>query len=177
MISAPERSLFRKVQVVLNECKGGEARTIDEFCELIRQKSPLSFTYHKVNKAGRTEVATCKIETIKKSVQLCIDLKFIKEGTMQLTGIGSNTTNRSIYHRELKKAVKSDLRRHEIDLKDLKEEIEKIYSKSNGEQIPTWNNIYARFEKLIDEKKFHKYLNLLVITGGLRITQKRLFLP
>lgn len=177
MSKISDRSLYRKIQVVIEEAGKGKVSSFDGLVASL--SGHLCFTYYK----GPGEPAECDNKTIENSVELAIKLGFIDEHTMQITKTGIRALNRDQFSAVLKQRIKSYLNSQGLPFETLLEVIQKILADARSSAIPSWESIFDRIIKLygekvtIDRRSFHVLLTLLGNANGIAFSRKKIYLP
>jgi len=173
-----ERILYRKIQVVLDEARRDQASTLEELAENIQKRSPLNFTYFNVRLGKRAVVEVCKTETIRKTIDICVDLNLINGDTAKLTPWGRKAVDPNYYDSTLRQQLKNALERFDVGVVKIEKTIQKMLAEAKPDRIPTWDAISDEFNlKSRDREKFHSFLTLLGMCKGITYSLKKIYLP
>lgn len=186
MIKITDRSLYRKIQVVIEEAGKRKLSSPKELINsLVNKKGGnVCFTYYKV-KPGEHKATPvqCDQKVFLRTVNFAIFLGLIDKGSGHLTKVGIKALDREQFSRVLKQRIKSVLSANGLPFEKLLEVIQEIFQDAKSGKIPSCEYIYARLHELYDEeftierKTFHVLLTLLSYTDGIAFCQKKIYLP
>lgn len=172
-----ERSLYRKIQVVLDEVRKRRPENLDLLAERIRERSPINFTYYNTRIKGKTRVEVCKSTTIRSTIDLCVDLELIGPN-VELTPAGRKALNLADYDNVLRQNLKLAFKKQGIGIDKIESTILDILKDASPDKIPTWQSISDAMQiESRDEKKFHDYITLLGMCKGISFSRKKIYLP
>lgn len=183
MAKIPDRSLYRKLQIVVEEAGKGKISRPEDLVETLFKSKPICFTYYKAGDGQPAKPVSCNREIFEHVVNLAIQLGLIDEHTGQVTKAGIKALNRDQFSAVLKQRIKVFLNSNGLPFESLLEVIQKILVDSKLGIISSWDNIYNRLigqygEKItLERKNFHILLTLLSNADGIVFSQKRIYLP
>src|SRR3990172_11318789 len=183
MAKIPDRSLYRKLQIVIEEAGKGRISRPEGLVETLIKSNPICFTYYRVEGDHPAKPVPCNRETYKHAVTLAIQLGLIDEHTGQVTKAGIKEINRDQFSAILRQRIKVVLNSKGFSFESLLEVIQGILSNTKSGTISSWDNIYDQLSKLygekmaIDRKDFHTFLTLIRHADGIAVSQKRIYLP
>lgn len=174
-----ERTLYRKVQVVLDYAKEGKHKDQGTLVRRILDRQPSNFVYYWRDRhtdeirRGYSEVS------IEKAIQTCIDLKLISGSELSLTKKGVSAADPGRFPTVAGKSAAARLEEKGISLASVVKAIVSILH-ADPPRIPTIEEIWSKLGEpshCIDPTEFRQMVTLLGQCEILRMTQKRIFLP
>lgn len=178
MVRISDRSLYRKLQIVVEEIGKGKISSLEDLIKAVQ--GHICFTYY----IKEDEPKECNKRTIKKVLSLAIQLGLIDENSWQITEkAGARAVNRDQFSSVLRQRIRAVLRSKGLPFETLLEVIKKILDDAESGLVPSWDAIYDRIvemsgeETTIDRKEFHTFLTLLSLADGIGYSQKRIYLP
>ncbi len=178
MIRIPERSLYRKIQVILDEARKMDHSSTESLVKNILRMGYLNFTYFEVEKSGKAVPRTVKKETVKKVIETCIHLDLLTSGTAELTKVGHRAVERDLFNNTLRNQLKKAFRSMGCPVELIFDKSAAILSNRGEMSVSTWETIFRDLSlDSSNKKRFHEYLNLFALCGGIEYSQKRIFLP
>lgn len=179
-MSAPPRSIYRKIQVVLKESRRRKLASRKTLVDRISVAGHTDFTYYDTSVPGQSQLKDCDHPPIERIVMLCAELELIDADTGRLTTKGMRATDEKDFDRVLSQCVEKALKRLGASVDDLRDVASDLLSRDRLVDLPTWDTIYDRLD--LDggsavRQKFRIYLGLLSASGGIQFTRKKLYLP
>jgi len=174
---ASERSLYRKIQVVLDEIRKSRPENLDLLAERIHERSPINFTYYNTRIKGQTAVEVCKSKTIRRTIDICVDLELISPD-VELTPAGRKALNLADYDNVLRQNLKLAFKKQGIIIEKIESTILDILKDASPDKIPTWQSISDAMQiEARNKRKFHDHITLLGMCKGISFSQKKIYLP
>jgi hypothetical protein len=177
---APPRSLYRKIQIVLAEAQRGRANSPGQLIEQIEHRGHMDFTRYRPSSTGRVQVVPCSQESIRRVVELCIELGLVKQSCDSLTAIGKRAVSPSSFDQVLRGVLADALETIGTPLKQIDRVIKELLSQYNEAELPTWESIYVHMTAASDNRhkeKFRSYMSLLSACDGIAYSRKKIYLP
>ncbi|MBU4319655.1 MAG: hypothetical protein KJ739_00990 [Nitrospinae bacterium] len=171
-----ERSIYRKVQVVLDSAKSGKTKSLQELEENIVSLSPINFSYTIMDKKRGKRVPHCSTDSVHKIVSLCIDLELVNEKG-KLTDIGINLLDQDKFEKVLSKQVLIFLKNTGITLEKMSETIKADMLQSDPVILPTSEAIWNALDQPVPLERFSVLLTLLGQCNTITTSRRKLFLP
>lgn len=171
-----ERSIYRKVQVVLDVAKTGKTKSLNELEENIVSINPINFSYTIMDKKRGKRVPHCSTDSVRKTVSLCIDLELINEKG-KLTDIGINLLDQDKFEKVLSKQVLIFFKNTGITLEKMSETIKADMLQSNPVILPTSEAIWNALDQPVPLERFSVLLTLLGQCNTITTSRRKLFLP
>lgn len=172
-----ERSIFRKVQVILEYCQPNKHKSIDELVDLIERKAPASFVYYRSD-AESDEIKTfASYNSIKHAVSLSIELGLIHQASGQLTKLGVSATDPRRFSRIIGNQTLELLKHKELPLEKIESTIVEKLLQNKPPLSPTVKKIWEELSPEVKLKDFASYLNILGLTEILTVEQKKIYFP
>lgn len=171
-----ERSIYRKVQVVLDSAKAGKTKSLQELEENIISLSPINFSYTIMDKKRGKRVPHCSTDSVRKTISLCIDLDLINEKG-KLTDVGINLLDQNKFEKILSKQVLIFLKNKDITLEKMSETIKAGMLQSDPVILPTSEAIWNAFDQPMSFERFSVLLTLLGQCNTITTSRRKLFIP
>ena len=174
-----ERTVYRKIQVILDYAKDGRHNDKDSLISYIVNRKPTNFIYYYRN------VKTDEIEhgysekSIDHAIMLCIDLKLLSDEALTLTKIGVSASDPRRFPSIVGKKTSKFLEDNGIPLSSITNAIRKILRSSNPKP-PTDKEIWEKLQLHDDGIKYRLFKQLTCLLGQcqvLMMSQKRIYLP
>lgn len=174
-----EKTLYRKIQVILDYAKEDKHSNKDSLIEYILGNRPTNFLY------SWRDRNTDKIEhlysrsSIENAIQVCIYLKLLHSETAVLTPRGRSATDPRRFHTIIGSSAKEYLEAAGLSMDILLNAIDKILHSAKP-YPPTSDEIWESLvesEVKIRKEEFHWFITLLGQCQILSMSQKRIFLP
>jgi hypothetical protein len=180
-VVAPPRSLYRKIQRVLEEARKEKAESKEDLVELISKRGHLDFTYLKSSPGGGAKPAACKLESIRHIIEMCALFGLMDQEEFRLTPRGLRALESPTqFDRELRHALLKRLEQIGAPMALIHDTITRLLLDRRGNILPTWDAIYGQLN-LSPEKcakhEFHQYLSLLSACKGISSSRKKIYLP
>jgi len=174
-----ERTLYRKIQVVLDYTKDGRHNDKDTLMKYIIGRQPTNFIYYYRDKTTKDIVHDYSERSIEHTIEICRELKLISGDELVLTRVGVSASDPSRFSAIIGKRASELLESKGIPVSTISRAIKSILL-SNSPAPPTaeaiWNQL-DRPEKVTTFQTFAQLLNLLGESRHLLMTQKRIYLP
>jgi len=181
VVSSPPRSLYRKVQLVIDEARKEETNSLEDLVEHISKRGHLDFTYFKVSSVGPAKLAPSRLESIRKVVNMCVTLGLVDGENGRLTSRGLKAADSlDQFNYELRKSINSKLKQMDAPFDEIQKSIIDLLINHKGKVLPTWDIIYQKLEISSEQcrkKDFNTYLNLLSACNGINYSRKKIYLP
>ena len=178
MAKVSDRSLYRKIQVVVEEIGKGKISSLEAFLKAVQ--GHICFTYYK----KEDEPKECNKKTIERVLLLAIQLGLIEENAWEVTEkVGARAVNREQFSSVLRQRIRAVLKSKGLPFDALIEAIQKILDNARSGIVPSWDNIYNSLTETygdkmaVERKEFHTLLTLLSHADGIGYSQKRIYLP
>lgn len=177
-----ERSLYRKIQIVLDYAKEGKHRDKESLGDFIHSQHPTNFIYYYRNRK------TDKIEhkysrtSIDEAIDLCVELELLRKDDLHPTKTGISAIDPRRFPTIIGKKVSELFSRMDFPVTSIQSSIRKILQASNP-MVPTATEIWSQLnsnnqkEGQLDVLKFTRLITLLGQCKVLFMTQRRIFLP
>lgn len=186
MVKITNRSIYRKLQVVIEEAGKGKMSSPKGLVDSLvnKKEKDICFTYYKIKPGEHKAIPIqCNPNVFLRTVNLAILLGLIEKDSGQLTKSGIRALDREQFSQVLRQRIKSILNANGLPFEKLLEIIQEILQDAKSGKISSCDNIYERLiesygdELTIERKHFHILLTLLSYTGGIAFSQKKIFLP
>jgi hypothetical protein len=171
-----ERSLFRKMQVVLERVRPGRCASEEEIVEAILEDSPSCFRYERTDSSTGRRRRLPSRESIRRAVQMCGELALVDLGTGRLTRTGMTAASRGRFAAVVGQQVVARLAELEIPVQHIERAITKLLG-ARSPVLSTAPDIFLALGAPIPEHQFRTYLTLLGQCGVLRASQRKAYLP
>jgi len=175
-----ERSLYRKIQSVVEESGRGGFTDFESLISKIMKSPPLQFTRYERTKESETQVLPCKEDSVRRAVYLTAELGLIDGSTGKLTKAGTQAMKRDYFDRVMRQQMASTLENRGTSQKVLFDTIQAMLAEGKAHNMPSWDAIYNHLSsdnESLSRNKFHIFLTLLSSSGAIAYIQKRIFLP
>ena len=178
--SAPPRSLYRKIQSVLDEARRGQSGSREGLIDSIESRGYVDFTRYRV-KADRTvDVVPCSKEAIARAVDTCVSLGLLDGSTGKPTREGAKASDPSEFEGVMRHALTSGFVVLGAPLSNIRKATADLLTKYDHETLPTWDAIYDRLGVSgggPHKETFRSYLTLLSLCHGISFSRKKIYLP
>ncbi len=174
-----ERTLYRKVQVVLDYAKEDKHIDSETLSDYIINKQPTNFLYYWRNKETDIIEQRYSQNSIKRVINICVELKLLKEEKMNLTTRGKSAIDPRRFPTIIGNSAKEFLETAGISIESILNAITSIL-RLNKPQPPTSLEIWNYLKKndvMITREEFRRLLTLLGQCKILAMSQRRIFLP
>ena len=172
-----ERSIFRKIQVILDYCQPRKHHSIDELKDVIEKKSPLNFVYYRVDTNSDETKPYASNKSISHAVDLCVELGLINSVTGHPTKLGVSASDPRRFSRIIGHQTLEILKLKGISLDEIEATIVQRLLHRTPPVSPSVKRIWAELSTEIKLKYFASYMNILGLSGILSVEQKRIYLP
>jgi hypothetical protein len=168
------RSIYRKVQLVLQYAKAADCTSISDLENSIRAENPLAFHTRRFDRKKDFFVTIISEKSIHSAVKFCRELKLIKENG-SLTAEGRQATRQSKFEEVVSNQILSHFRNVEINIDNLNANIiANLQLKTPV--LPTCKELWSLITAKIDYAKFSTMLNLLAQCGFAESSQRKVYL-
>jgi hypothetical protein len=174
---AHERSLFRKVQLVLEYCQARKHNTIPDLKKIIKTKSPVNFAYYKTDDATGERKIEPSTNSINTAVNLCVGFGLVEPNTGHLTKLGVSATDPTRYARIMGACAVDILAKKGIALDKIESIISTNLLQHKPPIPPTAREIWDHLRPQLTFREFTPYMNILGLAGILTVVQKKVYLP
>jgi len=176
----PPRSLYRKIQSVIEEARRGRVTSKEDLIEKIESRGYVDFTRYRLGPGRAVEVVPCSREAVSRVVDTCVSLGMIDDATGKLTRDGVKASDPSEFEGIMRRLVAQGLSLLDAPLPNISRAITQLLTGYSHETLPTWDAIYERLG--ISGRRFHKetfrsYLTLLSLCHGISFSRKKIYLP
>ena len=174
-----EKTLFRKIQVVLEYAKDEKHDDDITLTEYMLKQNPTNFVYYWHDSITDAVNFGYSEKSIKSTIELCCDLGLLSKGSCELTKVGLNATDPRRFSTILGKRACDLLERLDVPISSIRRAISQVLREPDPVP-PTASEISARLDigkDGITPLKFNRLMNLLGQCEVLRMTQKRVFFP
>ncbi len=172
-----ERSVFRKVQIILEYCQPNKHKSIDDLVDLIAGRAPASFVYYRSDTESEEIRAIASYKSIMHAIELAIELGLIHENSGHLTKLGVSATDPRRFSRIIGNQTVELLEHKGLSLEKIESTISDKLLHNKPPLPPTVKRIWEALATEVKIKDFASYLNILGITGILSVEQKKIYLP
>jgi hypothetical protein len=174
-----ERTLYRKIQVVLGYAKDGRHEDKETLVKYITNHKPTNFIYYYRDGNSEEVAHGYSQKSIEDSIDVCYDLKLFSGHTVDLTKTGISACDSRRFPSVVGRRTVEFLESRKIPLSAIDNAIKKILL-SNNPEPPTaraiWSQLYESVDN-VDFQLFARLLNLLGQSQQLLMTQRRIYLP
>ena len=174
-----EKSLYRKVQVVLEYAKEGKHTNKDSLLAFVERSKPTNFLTSWRNRETDIIEHRYSVNSIERAIRICVDLKLLEDETMALTSHGRSATDPRRFPTIVGNSAKEYLEASGISFASILNSINATLH-SDKPHPPTSEEIWEHLgqpEGIINREDFQRLLTLLGQCQILSISQKRIFLP
>lgn len=176
-----ERSLYRKIQIVLDSLKRESVASVEEIVEAVYVRHEPGFAYYWRDSETDRILHDYSRRSIHATVVLCVHLRFAEaeSGTVRITKLGIRATDDRRYPVLLGQQAKSLLEESGIDLESILAAIRQVIG-GDQPKPPAATEIWGQLDNEsanIDFEDFRRLLGLLGQCQLIIMTQRRIFLP
>ena len=174
-----ERSLYCKIQVVLDYAKQGNHTNLATLVNIIHTHVPVNFVHYWRDRTTDKVKYKCSEDSIEETVDLCVDLGLLNKDNLKMSKRGLNATDPRRYALILGASAEELLAKYGITLSMI---YSSIMTLLHGEHAtpPTVDEIWHHLNPAENRIKFNKFRQLMGLfgyCGVLRMLQKRIYLP
>jgi len=169
-----ERSLYRKIQVVLEIAKSAQVKTVEELRALIRLRRPSIFYSRRYDQAKDTFVDDISDRVIARAVSVGETLGLLSEHG-SLTSDGRDALRKTQYEKVISRLVRAFLARSGVDLRQLNSVVRQSL-RADPPILPTGEELWTRSGTELSYSKFSMLLLLLVHSNEASCSQRKVFL-
>jgi len=171
---AAEKSLHRKIQLVLEQAQSSTATKLADLAgEILNKKFP-NFQTLQYNEAKDTFLWRPSARVIRRVVNLCYQLGLLDDGG-RLTNHGRQAVRKTQFDSVLSEQVRRILAKNSISIGTLNEAIEASLRK-NPPVLPTSKNLWATLSPSVKAGEFSRFLTLLSHCGAAESSQAKVYL-
>ena len=171
---ASERSLYRKIQIVLDVTKSVSASNLDELREKISGQELPVFVSEQYDEEEDRFVPRVSARIIRKTIGSCRLLGLIGEDG-RLTPLGREASRRRQFDAVLSQQIRAFLGNRDVSFKALNDLIHKRLQ-ANPPLLPTSEELWHAIKTEIPRGTFTRMLTLLAHCGGAESAQRRIYL-
>lgn len=174
-----ERTVYRKIQVILDYAKDGRHNDKDSLVSYIVNQKPTNFIYYYRNVTTDEIEHGYSVKSIVHTIQLCIDLKLLSAKALTLTKIGVSASDPRRFPSIVGKKTSEFLEDNGVPLSSITNAIRKILRSSNPNP-PTGKEIWDRLQLPDEGIKYRLFRQLICLLGQCKVlmmSQKRIYLP
>jgi hypothetical protein len=171
---ASERSLYRKIQIVLDVTKSVSATNISELREHISSQELPTFISEQYDEEQDRFVPRVSKRVVRKTLGTCRLLGLIGDDG-RLTPLGREASRRSRFDRVISEQVRELLSSRGVSFKSLNELIRK-HLHTSPPQLPTADDLWKSINADVSNGIFTRMLTLLVHCGIAESAQRRIYL-
>ncbi len=176
---AGERTLYRKIQVILDYAKDKKHPNIESLANYVTKQQPTNFVYYFRDRETDLIKHGYSENSIHQTIAFCINLKFLADREpVVLTKIGIMACNPARFPNILGKQISELLSDRGVEKDAVVAAIRKTLRSETS--IPTAQEIWERLGEERDKmgfSEFKRVLNLMGQSKVLTMTQRRIFLP
>ena len=172
-----ERSIYRKVQVILEYCQPKKHKSIDELVDLIVGRAPASFVYHRIDPESDEIGAFASFRSIMHAVKITIELGLIHDNSGHLTKLGVSATDPGRFSRIIGNQTVELLKQKGVPLERIESTISSKLLHNKPPLSPTVDKIWLELNPEIRLKDFASFMNILGSSGILNVERKKIYLP
>jgi hypothetical protein len=175
----PQRSLYRKLHIVLTEADRGEANSLAALTENLQARGYPDFTRYAPSGDGTSTVVPCSVDATRRAVELAVALGLIQRETGRATRRGSQGIDLERFDRVLAEGVEHALTEAGTPLTDIRRVAAQLLEKHAPGSLPTWENI-ADAMKITEARELDRFrtcLSLLEACGRLEATRRKIYTP
>lgn len=171
----PRRSIYRKLQIVLAELRKSRSSSEDDLIQRIRKAGHEDFTAY-----VKGEPKPCSEEAVKHVLKLAKELRLLDPVTCSLTTKGEKAADLKSFDGVIRRSLQDFLSEMGSPLEKLIALTTQLLSRHSSQTLPTWDVLFERILPDADsrtKKRFQEALSLLSMTGGIRFTRRKIYLP
>lgn len=169
-----EKSVYRKIQVVLNTAKSVKVNTLEGLHAEIRARKQPNFLTRQYDREQDTVVDDISDRAIRRTLSVCLLLELIGPDG-RLTKEGRQALRSVRFDNVIASQIRLFLRREGIIFSDLNKVIlEDLHS--NPPVLPTSRELWEAVDSDISISNFSRMLTLLSLCGGAQSSQKKIYL-
>jgi hypothetical protein len=169
-----DRSLYRKIEVVLDIAKSVSVASMDELQSEIHGRKPSLFFSKQYNRTTDQFSEGISERVIRKTLNVCRLLGLLAENGC-LTSAGREALRKTRYNTVIAELVHRFLRERDINLKALNEIIRR-HLQSNPPLLPTSETLWQATSMSMSKGTFARMLTLLAHCGAAQTAQRRIYL-
>jgi hypothetical protein len=171
---ASERSLYRKIQIVLDVTKSLSASNLEELRNKISSQELPAFVSEQYDEEEDRFVPRVSARIIRKTLGACRLLGLIGEDG-KLTPLGREASRRSRFDPVISQQIRAFLNGRNVSFKALNDLIRK-HLQANPPLLPTSDELWAAINTEVPRGTFTRMLTLLAHCGGAESAQRRIYL-
>lgn len=172
-----ERSLYRKIQVVLEHGRRGKHNSTDDLISAIQGHPPLNFIYTVLDRKAGKKVPICSRNSIRRAVSVCVELEFLRPENGQLTPLGVRAANPEHFDKAVVKQLNEYFKQIKTPIEAISAAISGRLLRHNPPIVPTSENIWAAVGEPLAFEQFASYLHLLGQCGVFETSQRKSYYP
>jgi len=169
-----ERSLFRKMQIVIESARAGKAASIEDLCQRIKEEGPTIFNTSRYVPAQDAFLAEISLPGIRRAVRLCLDLELLTDQGV-LTQFGREAARKSRFSNVLGDQVLVVLERNGVKPSTMNAAIRKKL-RAEPVVLPTSDVLWDELKPSLTQGTFSKLLTLLIHCERGQSSQKKVYL-
>jgi len=182
---AGERTLYRKLQVILDYAKEGKHSDIGTLVAYVLKHKPTNFIYYYRDRSTDEVKRGYSESSVERTIEVLTDLMLLSPGDLSLTKRGVAATDPGRFPGIVGKGVTRFLEGRGIPLESILETI-KVILRAESPRPPTATEIWEKLglpedseesEDSIDAKAFRQMMSLLGQCEVIYMTQRRIYLP
>ena len=168
-----ERTIHRKLQVILDTARRGKFESLVELRAALEAEPPVSFMYRK----SKDRKLHCSERSIARSIRVAVTLGLLDPDSAKLTDAGIRATDPQKFDRVIGRQAVDFLERTGASFPKIASAINKRLLHADPPMPPTAINIWSALDEPIPYPSFAMYLRLIGYCGILATSQRKIFLP
>lgn len=169
-----EKSLFRKLQTVVEIAKSGGASTLGELCQTVKDRGPDIFVTRRYEPTRDMFVSEISLKTIKRTVLFSRALGLLSDDGA-LTPLGREAVRRSRFSAVIASQTRAKLAQNGIKINELNDIIrEKL--RAHKPTLPTADVLWEELQPSLPRGVFSKLLTLLTYCNEGQYSQRKVYL-
>lgn len=175
----PQRSLYRKLRIVLVEADRRETQSTGELVANLQARGYPDFTRYRTLEDGSAAVVPCSSGTTARAVELAVALGFVDSANGHPTREGSQGLDLPRFDKVLADGVERLLDQMGSPLAEIQRVSARLLETHEPNRLPTWENI-AEELGITDGPHLHRFrtcLGLLEAAGRIDATRRKIYTP
>lgn len=169
-----ERSIYRKIQFIIDFTKSSNSKSLhDLHLEIRNKRNPMFYSYH-YDQSRDEFVEDVSERAIWRSINLCRKLNLISVDT-KLTKTGREALKKTRFDRTVIKEIERVLIESDVDIAKLNRKMKERLN-TLAEELPTAKNLWNDLDASIGFAYFSSLMTLLAHCGGAKFSQSKIYL-
>ncbi|MBU4288358.1 MAG: hypothetical protein KKI12_09335 [Proteobacteria bacterium] len=170
-----ESSIYRKIQVIIEDAKSVNPSSMSNFCDKIKTLGHVSFLARRYDSERDEIIQFISVRSIQKTLRLCQILGLI-DGEGRLTSQGRQAVQKTRFDKIVAEQIRILLQRNGIRLAEINNNISKKLM-ATPPILPTCKEIWTEIEnEEINYSLFSRLMTLLGHCGGAHSSQSKIYL-